>query len=262
VAETPIGQARAGGPQPFSLRGGIPAQRRELGTQGRERVRKLLEAALIEFEERGFHAVRVDDVVRRAQSSHGTFYLYFSSKEDVFKALLRDALHEITVITGEFPVVTGDRASRAALRDWVQRFCDLYAAYAPVMRVLGQADSIGEEVWGDGLQALFALAEAIATGMTAGRRQARVQRAELTAIACVMMLERVNYLLSAGVRLPRADMVDKLSSIIDAAFELTPAASRDSEPTAGDQQPAGIAAPPGTEPPDGPPGWQGGQVSA
>jgi AcrR family transcriptional regulator len=190
-------------------------------------VRRLLEAALAEFDERGFHAVRVDDVVRRAQSSHGTFYLYFSSKEDVFKALLRDALHDITVITGEFPVVTRDRAGRLALRDWVQRFCDIYAAYAPVMRVLSQADSVGQEVWGDGLQVLFRLAEAIATGMTAARQHAPVERAELTALACVMMLERVNYLLSAGVRLPRENMADRLSAIIDAAFGLTSAPEDD-----------------------------------
>jgi len=54
-------------------RGGIPAQERELGAQGRQTVRRLLEAGLAEFDERGFQAVRVDDVVRRAKTSHGTF---------------------------------------------------------------------------------------------------------------------------------------------------------------------------------------------
>ena len=68
-----------------SLGGGTPAQDRELRAQGRETVRKLLEAGLIEFEERGFSGVRVDDVVRRAGISHGTFYLYFANKEDLFR---------------------------------------------------------------------------------------------------------------------------------------------------------------------------------
>ena len=64
--------------------------------QGRQTLRNLLEAGLAEFDERGFQAVRVDDIVRRAQISHGTFYLYFSNKEDLFKALLRTraARHE------------------------------------------------------------------------------------------------------------------------------------------------------------------------
>ena len=84
-----------------SLGGGTPAQDRELRAQGRETVRKLLEAGMIEFEERGFGGVRVDDVVKRAGISHGTFYLYFANKEDLFKALLRDALHDMEIITGD-----------------------------------------------------------------------------------------------------------------------------------------------------------------
>ncbi|HEY7145902.1 MAG TPA: TetR/AcrR family transcriptional regulator [Streptosporangiaceae bacterium] len=204
-----------------SLGGGQPAQGRELGAQGRKTVRKLLEAGLAEFDERGFMAVRVDDVVRRAKTSHGTFYLYFSNKDDLFKALLRDALHDMELISGDFPVVTRNEAGRKALRDWVESFCDTYAAHAPVIRILSQADAVGEEVWGDGLQQLFRLAEAITQGMTAAARRAdggQPEHAELTAVACLMMLERVNYLLSVEVRLPRAEMVDRLTAIIYAAF--------------------------------------------
>jgi AcrR family transcriptional regulator len=218
-----------------SLGGGTPAQGRELGAQGRRTIRKLLEAGLAEFDDRGFQAVRVDDVVRRAKTSHGTFYLYFANKDDLFKALLRDALHDMEIITGDFPVVTRNEAGRAALRDWIRTFCDTYAAHAAVIRILSQADVVGETVWGDGLQLFFRLAEAITQGMTASVHAARAARtdaeladlapddetpahAELTAVACLMMLERVNYLLSVEVRLPREEMVDRLSAIIYAAF--------------------------------------------
>jgi AcrR family transcriptional regulator len=210
-----------------SLGGGTPAQERALGAQGRQTVRKLLEAGLAEFDERGFQAVRVDDVVRRAKTSHGTFYLYFANKDDLFKALLRDALHDMEIITDEFPVVTSNDAGRDALRKWVRSFCDTYAAHATVIRILSQAEIVGETVWGDGLQLLFRLAEAITQGMTAaasaGRQDAAAgsglaEHAELTAVACLMMLERVNYLLSVEVRLPRDEMVDRLSAIIYAAF--------------------------------------------
>jgi AcrR family transcriptional regulator len=212
-------------PRP-SLGGGTPARERELGRQGRETVRKLLEAGLIEFDERGFQGVRVDDVVRRAKTSHGTFYLYFANKDDLFKTLLRDALREMEIITGDFPVVTRNDAGRDALRAWIERFCDTYAAHATVIRILSQADIVGEEVWGDGLQLFFRLAEAITQGMTAASRTGqdsdadggRPEHAELTAVACLMMLERVNYLLSVEVRLPREEMLDRLSAIIYAAF--------------------------------------------
>ena len=222
---------------------------------------RLLEAGLAEFDERGFQAVRVDDIVRRARTSHGTFYLYFSNKEDLFKALLRDALHDMAVITDAFPVVTRNAAGRAALRQWVHTFCETYAAHSAVIRSLSQAELVGEEVWGDGLQLLFRLAEAMTQGMTAASGEWRpapagardgqqaaegpvaggtvadstvadstgadgtgadgagtAGHAELTALACLMMLERVNYLWSVEVRLPREEMVDRLTAIMFAAF--------------------------------------------
>ena len=79
------GKNSANRPRRPSLGGGTPARDRELRAQGRQTVRNLLEAGLAEFDERGFQAVRVDDIVRRAQISHGTFYLYFSNKEDLFR---------------------------------------------------------------------------------------------------------------------------------------------------------------------------------
>src|SRR5215472_13265012 len=184
------GAKASGRPRRASL-GGRPTQDRELRAQGRQTLRNLLEAGLAEFDERGFQAVRVDDIVRRAQISHGTFYLYFSNKEDLFKALLRGALHDMGQVTDEFPVVTRNAAGLAALRQWVHEFCETYAAHAAVIMTLSQAEIVGEEVWGDGLKLLFRLAEAMAQGMTAATGAA--EHAELTAVACLMMLERVNY---------------------------------------------------------------------
>ncbi len=188
-------------------------------------MRRLLEAGLAEFEESGFQGARVEDIVRRAKTSHGTFYLYFANKDDLFRTLLQDALHDMAVITDEFPIVTSNEAGRAALRKWVQSFCDIYAAHATVIRILSQADVVGESVFSDGLQQLFRLSEAMTQGMTAaaskgpdGYREPP-EHAELTAFACLMMLERINYLLSAvEVTLPREEMIDRVTAIIYAAF--------------------------------------------
>ena len=130
-------------------------------------MRRLLEAGLAEFEESGFQGARVEDIVRRAKTSHGTFYLYFANKDDLFRTLLQDALHDMAVITDEFPIVTSNEAGRAALRKWVQSFCDIYAAHATVIRILSQAEVVGESVFSDGLQQLFRLSEAMTQGMTA-----------------------------------------------------------------------------------------------
>ena len=205
-----------------SLGGGVPAQDRELRAQGRQTVQKLLDAGLAEFDERGFQAVRVDDVVRRAKISHGTFYLYFANKEDLFKALLKDALHDMEIVAGDFPVVTSDDTGLTVLRQWVRKFFRAYAAHATVIRILSQADLVPEEVFGDGLRLFFSIAEAMTTGMTAAAHAAGKEqdRAELTAVACLMMLERVNYLISAEVQLPEDEMADRIADIMYAAFGL------------------------------------------
>ena len=57
-------------------------------------MRKLLDAAMVAFDKRGYHATRVNDVVEIAKTSHGTFYLYFSNKEDLLRALVAEAAAE------------------------------------------------------------------------------------------------------------------------------------------------------------------------
>jgi AcrR family transcriptional regulator len=207
-----------------SLRGGKPAQNRELRAQGRETVRKLLDAGLAEFRERGFHRARVDDMVQQAGVSHGTFYLYFASKEDLFKALFQDALRDLEEVTGDFPVVTRDGAGRAALRKWVGQFIDAYVAHATVVRIIIQAAPIEEDVFSDGMRLLFSLSEAITTGMTVAVRDASGQQdhPELTATACLLMLQQVSYLISEDMPLPRDEMAARVAYIIYAAFSLPP----------------------------------------
>ena len=70
---------------------GEPASKRALRSQGRKTMRKLLDAAMVVFARRGYHAARVDDIVKVARTSHGTFYLYFSNKEDLLRALVAEA---------------------------------------------------------------------------------------------------------------------------------------------------------------------------
>jgi AcrR family transcriptional regulator len=53
---------------------------------------EILAAALASFAERGFAATRLEDVAARAGISKGTLYLYFDSKEELFKAVVRATL--------------------------------------------------------------------------------------------------------------------------------------------------------------------------
>ncbi len=56
------------------------------------RPKEILDAALSLFAEKGFAATRLEEVAERAGVSKGTIYLYFESKEAVFKALVQEKL--------------------------------------------------------------------------------------------------------------------------------------------------------------------------
>jgi AcrR family transcriptional regulator len=57
-----------------------------------DRPREICAAALEVFAEKGFAAARLDEIARRAGVSKGTLYLYFKDKEDLFRAVVRDAI--------------------------------------------------------------------------------------------------------------------------------------------------------------------------
>ena len=54
-----------------------------------DRPQEITEAAFAAFAEKGFTATRVDEVARRAGVSKGLLYLYFKTKEELFKAVIR-----------------------------------------------------------------------------------------------------------------------------------------------------------------------------
>ena len=56
------------------------------------RPAEIVEAALACFNERGFAATRLEEVAVRAGVTKGTIYLYYPSKEDLFKAVVRREL--------------------------------------------------------------------------------------------------------------------------------------------------------------------------
>jgi len=58
------------------------------------RAPEILEAALACFAQKGFAGTRMDDIARKAGITKGTIYLYFGSKESVFKALARASIGE------------------------------------------------------------------------------------------------------------------------------------------------------------------------
>lgn len=85
---------------------------------------ELLDAALALFVEKGYAATRVEEVAARAGVSKGTLFLYFDSKEELFKAVVHENLAgRFVEWNEEFERFEGDSAAmlRTCLSAWWER---------------------------------------------------------------------------------------------------------------------------------------------
>lgn len=139
-----------------------------------DRPAEIIQAALFVFAEKGFAAAKLEDIARRAGVSKGAIYLYFETKEEVFRAVVSQALA---------PNVGAVKAMAAAhpgplaglLRGVTAHIADV-VSHTPLGGVLkmvvGEARNFPEiaRVWHDELvsQALGAMADAIAAAQARG----------------------------------------------------------------------------------------------
>lgn len=63
---------------------------------------EIVEAALALFSEKGFAATRLDEIAARAGVSKGALYLYFATKEDLFRAVVTQAVAPDLERVGDF----------------------------------------------------------------------------------------------------------------------------------------------------------------
>jgi len=190
---------------------------RELRARGQRTVRKLLDAGIEVFGEKGYHASRVDDIVQVAKTSHGTFYLYFANKEDLFGALAREVSEEMTALIESLAAITPDAAGYQMLRGWLTSFTDIHRRYSPVIKAWTEAEidsselgRLGTGVLGD-VTATFArrIAAISGTGLDA----------PVAAIAFVAMIERFGYYAITGqVHADGSTQIDTLTEVMFAAL--------------------------------------------
>ncbi|MBT5185704.1 MAG: TetR/AcrR family transcriptional regulator [Kordiimonadaceae bacterium] len=75
---------------------------------------EILDGALIEFRSRGFAGARIEDIAKHAGLSKGTVYLYFSSKEEMLKALVRRSVLPISEMFTDIAGHVQDNNKKAA----------------------------------------------------------------------------------------------------------------------------------------------------
>jgi len=97
---------------------------------------RLLDAGREVFVAQGYHDARVDDIVERAETSHGTFYRYFGSKDDLFRILAARSGRVVVEAVERLrsTVDTSDAVSTADLRTWLRPYFRAYEAERPILR--------------------------------------------------------------------------------------------------------------------------------
>jgi AcrR family transcriptional regulator len=174
-------------------------------------MRRLLDAGTEVFSRRGYHSARVDDIVKTAATSHGTFYLYFSNKEELLAALATEVAAELAELAESLGPLTPDDDGYRELRDWLGRFADVHARSAPIIGAWTEAETGASEAGRLGNDVLGRLAASLSERIRASG-EADVP-AGLAALAIVAMVERFLYYASTGiVRAARDDVLDTLAS--------------------------------------------------
>ena len=131
-------------------------------------------AALAVFAEKGFAGARIEEIAARAGISKGTLYLYFETKEDMFRAVVRDVVvPNVETVRATFLAV--DMPFAAMLRLFLPKFAEIVTTVpigAVAKMVVGESRNFPElaKVWHDDviLKAVGLIAELIERAQAKG----------------------------------------------------------------------------------------------
>jgi AcrR family transcriptional regulator len=158
------------------------SQRTPRTARGEATRRKLLRAAESLFGGSGFHGTAVGDITRAAGVGHGTFYLYFGSKEDIFRDLVRYLSHELR---GTLRSAVEGLTSRAEVEEkGVRTFLKFVREHRDLYRIVLEAEVVAPEMhrW-----YYERLAEGYAAGLRAAMDAGEIDRVDAETLAYSLM---------------------------------------------------------------------------
>jgi AcrR family transcriptional regulator len=180
-------------------------------------MRKLLDAAMVVFARRGYYAARVDDIVKVARTSHGTFYLYFSNKEDLLRALVAEAGEVVATLDTSLGPVGSDDQGWCELRRWMEQFSDAWQRYAPVLRAWTDLAMSDVELSAQGHAASGAVAQTLSARIAETGPQPGIDP-KAAADAVVAMVDRFHYLRQFAGEPVDASALDTLTTMVHRAL--------------------------------------------
>ena len=158
-------------------------------------MRRLLDAAMIAFDQRGYYDTRINDVVKIAKTSHGTFYLYFSNKEDLLRALVTEAGIDAQHLAGALdrPPELGGTPQWSDVRGWIAAYSELWTRYAPLFRAWTDLATIDPSLLEILRQTLTLMSDALERQIGLGASDPTID-SDTASMAVLAMLDRFHYM--------------------------------------------------------------------
>jgi len=150
--------------------------------RGEATKRKLIEAAEKEFGERGFHSASVVSITQRAGVAQGTFYLYFPSKEEVLRELVREMGRKLRRTLAE--ATHGVEGRLEAERAGFQAFVRFSLEEENLYRVVMQSQFVDESIYREYYRTLAA---AYAEGLREAAQKGEIRDGDAEARAWALM---------------------------------------------------------------------------
>ena len=113
--------------------------------RGKRTREKLLRAAEIEFGEKGFHEAGVSGITYRAGVALGTFYTYFESKEEIFRALVGFMSRRTRQWIAERVADAPDRMT--AERQGLEAYIEFARLHKGIYRIISEAEFVANEAY-------------------------------------------------------------------------------------------------------------------
>jgi len=106
---------------------------------------KLLQAAEIEFGEKGFHSAAISGITHRAGVALGTFYTYYESKEEIFHNLVSYMSHRTRRWIAERVAGAPDRM--AAERLGIEAYIEFARQHKGIYRIITEAEFVANDAY-------------------------------------------------------------------------------------------------------------------
>ncbi len=113
--------------------------------RGQRTQEKLLRAAEIEFGENGYHAAAISGITRQAGVALGSFYTYFDSKEEIFKALVSFMSLRTRRWIAERVADAPDRMT--AERKGLEAFIEFARLHKGIYRIISEAEWVANDAY-------------------------------------------------------------------------------------------------------------------